>query len=119
MIMHLKGRSAHFTESIRCSLFAHVTMGLVVLGFSVVGLAELSRAESRTDSSSLAAAPTQTAQRSQKKSTELSFDDVLVQGKFHFSDEAVTTVEDDKFLDALLTVRKDFKDRIKKSSSRH
>lgn len=53
-----------------------------------------------------------------KKSTELSFDDVLVQGKFHFSDEAVTTVEDDKILDALLGVRTEFKDRIKKSTSR-
>lgn len=54
-----------------------------------------------------------------KKSTEVSFDDVLVQGKYHFSDEAVTTVEDDKILDALLGVRKDFKDRIKKSMARH
>lgn len=53
-----------------------------------------------------------------KKSTELSFDDVLVQGKYHFSDEAVTTVEDDKILDALLGVRTDFKDRIKKSTAR-
>lgn len=54
-----------------------------------------------------------------KKSTEVSFDDVLVQGKYHFSDEAVTTVEDDKILDALLGVRTDFKDRIKKSMARH
>ncbi|MBN8541592.1 MAG: hypothetical protein J0L82_14460 [Deltaproteobacteria bacterium] len=53
-----------------------------------------------------------------KKSTEVSFDDVLVQGKYHFSDEAVTTVEDDKILDALLGVRTDFKDRVKKSTSR-
>lgn len=53
-----------------------------------------------------------------KKSTEVSFDDVLVQGKYHFSDEAVTTVEDDKILDALLGVRTEFKDRIKKSTSR-
>lgn len=53
-----------------------------------------------------------------KKSTEVSFDDVLVQGKYHFSDEAVTTVEDDKILDALLGVRTDFKDRIKKSTAR-
>lgn len=53
-----------------------------------------------------------------KKSTDMSFDDVLVQGKFHFSDEAVTTVEDDKILDALLGVRTDFKDRIKKSMAR-
>lgn len=53
-----------------------------------------------------------------KKSTEVSFEDVLVQGKYHFSDEAVTTVEDDKILDALLGVRTDFKDRVKKSTSR-
>lgn len=58
------------------------------------------------------------AQAKKKKSTELSFDDVLVQGKYHFSDEAVTTVEDDKILDALLGVRTDFKDRVKKSTSR-
>ena len=52
-------------------------------------------------------------------STEISFEDLLVKGKHHFSDEAVTTVEQDKILDALLKVRKDFKDRIKKSASRH
>lgn len=57
-------------------------------------------------------------QAKKKKSTEVSFDDVLVQGKYHFSDEAVTTVEDDKILDALLGVRTDFKDRIKKSTAR-
>jgi len=50
--------------------------------------------------------------------TSVSFDDLLVQGKYHFSDEAVTTVEDDKILDALLPVRKDFNDRIKRSASR-
>lgn len=52
-----------------------------------------------------------------KKTTEVSFEDVLVQGKYHFSDEAVTTVEEDKVLDSLLGVRKDFKDRIQKSVS--
>lgn len=54
-----------------------------------------------------------------KKSTDVSFDEVLVEGKYHFADEAVTTVEGDKVVDALLNVRTDFKDRIKKSSSRH
>lgn len=53
-----------------------------------------------------------------KKTTDVSFEDVLVQGKYHFSDEAVTTVEEDKVLDSLLGVRKDFQDRIKKSVSR-
>ena len=61
------------------------------------------------------------ADKKQKKvnQTEVSFDDLLVQGKYHFSDEAITTVEDDKVLDALLGVRKDFKDRIQRSASRH
>lgn len=52
-----------------------------------------------------------------KKNTDMSFEDMLVQGKYHFSDEAVTTVEQDKILDSLLGVRKDFKDRIRKSAS--
>ncbi|MEI7973582.1 MAG: hypothetical protein WCH11_04360 [Bdellovibrio sp.] len=50
-----------------------------------------------------------------KKSTDVSFEDVLVQGRYQFSDEAVTTVEEDKVLDALLAVRKDFRDRVEKS----
>lgn len=65
-----------------------------------------------------APAPKAGSDAKKKKSTEVSFDDVLVQGKYHFSDEAVTTVEDDKILDALLGVRTDFKDRIKKSTAR-
>jgi len=54
-----------------------------------------------------------------KKTTDVSFEDVLVQGKYHFSDEAVITVEEDKVLDGLLSVRKDFRDRIQKSTARH
>lgn len=48
--------------------------------------------------------------------TAHSFEDLLVQGKYHFSDEAVSTVEEDKVLDSLLGVRSDFKDRMKKSA---
>lgn len=51
--------------------------------------------------------------------TDHSFDDVLVQGKYHFSDEAVTTVEEDKVLDALIGVRTDFKDRLEQSAERY
>lgn len=50
-------------------------------------------------------------------STEHNFEDMLVQGKFHFSDEAVTTVEEDKVLDTLIGVRKDFKDRLLMSTT--
>ncbi len=51
-----------------------------------------------------------------KSQTDHNFEDLLVQGKYHFSDEAVTTVEDDKVLDSLIGVRNDFKDRIQQSS---
>jgi hypothetical protein len=54
-----------------------------------------------------------------KTSKEVSFDELLVQGKHHFSDEAIVTVEQDKVLDALLEIRKDFKDRIKLSAKRN
>jgi hypothetical protein len=65
------------------------------------------------------AAPTPNATDVKKKTTEVSFEDVLIEGKYHFADEAVTTVEGDKVVDALLNVRTDFKDRMRKSASRH
>mgnify|MGYP001370558963 CR=1 FL=1 len=54
-----------------------------------------------------------------KTQTEHSFEDLLVQGKYHFSDESVTTVEEDKVLDALIGVRTDFKDRLENSAERN
>lgn len=66
-----------------------------------------------------ATAPQAAAKKPVKKTTDVSFEDVLVQGKYHFSDEAVTTVEEDKVLDGLLSIRKDFNDRIQKSTARH
>lgn len=50
--------------------------------------------------------------------TEMShnFEDLLVQGKYHFTDEAVSTVEEDKVLDSLLGLRADFKDRMIQSA---
>ena len=65
------------------------------------------------------AAPAGGGKKKQRSSKEVSFDEILVQGKHHFSDEAVVTVEQDKVLDALLEIRKDFKDRIKKSAKRN
>ncbi len=52
------------------------------------------------------------------ESTDHNFEDVLVQGKYFFSDEAVTTVEEDKVLDSLIGVRTDFKDRLQQSAER-
>ena len=59
----------------------------------------------------------QTAPSKSASTTEHNFEDMLVQGKFHFSDEAVTTVEEDKVLDSLIGVRKDFKDRLLMSTT--
>lgn len=63
------------------------------------------------------------AQRSKdsahSEKTEHNFEDLLVQGKYHFSDEAVTTVEEDKVLDSLLGIRTDFKDKIEQSVGRY
>jgi hypothetical protein len=66
---------------------------------------------------SAAPAPAATAAKSEK--VEHNFEDLLVQGKYHFSDEAVTTVEEDKVLDSLLGIRTDFKDKIEQSAGRY
>ena len=57
--------------------------------------------------------------KSDKSQTEHSFEDLLVQGKYHFSDESVTTVEEDKVLDSLIGVRTDFKDRLEESAGKY
>ena len=50
-----------------------------------------------------------------QKSKELSFEEILIQGKYQFSDEAVTTVEQDKVLEGLIGLKKDFKERMEES----
>ncbi len=62
--------------------------------------------------SSAYAAPT-----AKTNSKDVNFEDLLVSGQYHFSDEAVTTVEEDKVLDSLIGVRSDFKDRMKQSAT--
>ncbi|AFY02011.1 hypothetical protein AB1A81_10885 [Bdellovibrio bacteriovorus] len=52
-----------------------------------------------------------------KKNQDVNFEDLLVSGQYHFSDEAVTTVEEDKVLNSLIGVRADFKDRMKQSAT--
>ncbi|WP_374078747.1 hypothetical protein [Bdellovibrio bacteriovorus] len=52
-----------------------------------------------------------------KKAQDMNFEDLLVSGQYHFSDEAVTTVEEDKVLNSLIGVRADFKDRMKQSAT--
>ncbi len=58
------------------------------------------------------AGPAKKAAAAQKKvSTQVDFDDRLVGGKYQYSTEAITKVEDDKSLEDLIGVRKNFKDR--------
>ncbi|WP_374033359.1 hypothetical protein ACES2I_11220 [Bdellovibrio bacteriovorus] len=64
---------------------------------------------------SVQAAPEKTA--ATKKNQDVNFEDLLVSGQYHFSDEAVTTVEEDKVLNSLIGVRADFKDRMKQSAT--
>lgn len=61
----------------------------------------------------------QSAKKASKKnlSTSVDFNDRTVGGKYMFSTEAITTVENDKSLDDLIGVRKNFKDRIERSES--
>ncbi len=93
-----------------------LTLALLAL---LAGSSAVAATESGKGSADGAPATAQAEPKRKQKTTDVSFEDVLVQGKYHFSDEAVTTVEDDKVLDALLGVRTDFKDRLKKSSARH
>lgn len=69
-------------------------------------------------SSAFAAPAKGDARKPADSSTAHSFEDLLVQGKYHFSDEAVTTVEEDKVLDSLIGVRTEFKDRLEQSAER-
>jgi hypothetical protein len=68
--------------------------------------------------SAAVAAPKAEEAKKKDSQTNHNFEDLLIQGKYHFSDEAVTTVEEDKVLDSLIGVRSDFKDRLKKSTAR-
>ncbi|MNS97819.1 hypothetical protein D3C72_1321670 [compost metagenome] len=63
------------------------------------------------------AAPTSAPAKNQKSAQDMNFEDLLVSGQYHFSDEAVTTVEEDKVLNSLIGVRSDFKDRMKQSAT--
>lgn len=63
------------------------------------------------------AAPEKAAPPAANKKQDMNFEDLLVSGQYHFSDEAVTTVEEDKVLNSLIGVRADFKDRMKQSAT--
>jgi hypothetical protein len=51
-------------------------------------------------------------------STDIVFDGSTVHGKYQYSDEAMATVENEKILNSLLGVRRDFRDRIEQETAR-
>lgn len=62
------------------------------------------------------AAPKSVAAK-KKLSTSVDFNDRTVGGKYLYSTEAITTVENDKSLEDLIGVRKNFKDRLERAES--
>ncbi len=66
---------------------------------------------------SLSQARSQPQKRSPKSklSTDVNFNGRLVKGQYQYSTESITTVENEKGIDDLIGVRKDFNDRIQKS----
>lgn len=51
------------------------------------------------------------------KTTDANFNDLLIRGKRKKMRQGEATIESDKVLDALIGVRKDFQDRVKKSEN--
>jgi len=85
-------------------------MKLLILGLSMlIGMLSISSA----------GASKATQSKKGHLSTNVNFEDQLVNGKYAYPDEAIATVEDDKLLDDLLGVRKNFKDRLKQASARN
>jgi hypothetical protein len=72
-----------------------------------------------TVSASIASTPNTSKKPTSRLSTDVNFEDQLVNGKYAYPDEAIATVEDEKLLNDLLAVRKNFKDRLKDSSLRN
>lgn len=62
---------------------------------------------------------TKVAGISKDLSQDIKFSDQLIQGRYNYSDEALVTVENEKYLDDLLGVRKNFKDRVKLSTKKY
>lgn len=54
-----------------------------------------------------------------KLQTDINFNDSILRGRYQTPDEATVKVENEKALDDLLTVRTDFKDRLKKASEQN
>lgn len=61
----------------------------------------------------------ETKDTKRKLGTKFNFEDMMVNGKYQYPLEAITSVEDEKGLNDLLGVRRHFKDRLQQSATRH
>ncbi len=95
-----------------------VILPLVMMALSALEAPASAAPAAKTAASKPAATGAAPAAAAKKDSqTNMNFEDLLVNGQYHFSDEAVTTVEEDKVLNSLIGIRTDFKDRMKQSST--
>lgn len=86
-------------------------MKILALAFAILYIATIFAAQNAHG------ATTKAKPAHHKLSTSVDFSDRTVGGKYMFSTEAITTVENDKSLEDLIGVRKNFKDRIERSES--
>lgn len=77
--------------------------------------AKTSKSKKAVKSSETSAAATSAASSAPKLTTDAEFGDHVVNGQYQVPFEAVSTVENEKSIDALIGVRKNFHDRIEKS----
>ena len=109
-------------KKLRISTFVTVVFGWTMIGWAAEqapAAAPQAKPAAPVAPTAAAAATATAAKAPTSEKTQHDFEDLLVQGKYHFSDEAVTTVEEDKVLDSLLGVRTDFKDKIEQSAGRY
>ncbi|MDZ4677977.1 MAG: hypothetical protein SGI74_10790 [Oligoflexia bacterium] len=96
-----------------------ILKALIVVAFVFLSSQVFGSPESKNKKSTKAASKTQQgSEKSKKYSTDFNFNDLLVRGEYAQPAEAAATVENEKELDDLLLVRKDFKDRLKQSSTK-
>ena len=50
-----------------------------------------------------------------KRGTNFEFNDAMVKGRYHSAGEGMAVVEDEKKINDLLALRKNFKDRVRKN----
>ena len=100
------------------SLSLALVFALNVLGFH---FADAKSATEKSTKNSLVPSIAKASKSPGKKgklSTDINFNDLLVRGKYQFSDSAVASVENEKTLKDILGVRLHFKDRLNQDSER-